>query len=77
MSGSRRDKVLAGVDVTAGQFPQPGEFGYETWPKDAYKYIGGVNVWGEISLDAERGIAYCPVGSPTYDYYGADRTGAR
>jgi len=55
--------------------PQPGEFGYDTWPKDAYKYIGGVNVWGEITLDAKRGIAYLPVGSPTYDYYGADRIG--
>ena len=56
--------------------PQPGEFGYDTWPKDAWKYMGGVNVWGEITLDAKRGIAYFPVSSPTYDYYGADRHGA-
>ena len=56
--------------------PQPGEFGYETWPKDAYKYIGGVNTWGEISVDKERGIAYFPLGSPTYDYYGGDRIGS-
>src|SRR6185436_18892088 len=55
--------------------PQPGEFGYDTWPKDAWKYAGGVNVWGEITLDARRGIAYLPVSSPTYDYYGADRHG--
>jgi quinoprotein glucose dehydrogenase len=55
--------------------PQPGEFGYETWPKDAYKYIGGVNTWGEISVDTKRGIAYFPMGSPTTDYYGADRHG--
>lgn len=55
--------------------PQPGEFGYDTWPKDAYKYIGGVNVWGEMSVDEKRGIVYLPTGSPTYDYYGADRTG--
>ncbi len=41
--------------------PQPGEFGYETWPKDAWKYAGGVNVWGEITLDEKRGIAYLPV----------------
>ena len=33
-------------------------------------------MWGEISLDAKRGIAYFPVSSPTYDYYGADRIGA-
>jgi quinoprotein glucose dehydrogenase len=56
--------------------PQPGEYGYDTWPKDAYKYVGGANVWGEITVDAKRGIAYLPVGSPTYDYYGADRHGA-
>ncbi len=56
--------------------PRPGEFGYETWPKDAWKYIGGVNNWGEMTIDTRRGIAYVPLGSPTYDYYGADRIGA-
>lgn len=56
--------------------PQPGEFGYDTWPKDAYRYAGSVNVWSEISIDEKRGIAYLPLGSPTYDYYGADREGS-
>lgn len=56
--------------------PHPGEFGYETWPKDAYKYVGGTNVWSEMSVDAERGIVYLPIGSPTYDFYGADRIGS-
>ena len=37
---------------------------------------GGVNTWGEISVDEKRGIAYFPLGSPTYDLYGADRIGA-
>lgn len=55
--------------------PHPGEFGYGTWPKDAWKYSGGTNTWGEITLDEKRGIAYFPTGSPTYDYYGADRRG--
>lgn len=55
--------------------PLPGEYGYDSWPKDAYKYIGGVNCWGEITVDEKRGIAYVPLGSPTYDYYGADRKG--
>lgn len=55
--------------------PHPGEYGYETWPKDAYKYAGAVNTWGEISVDEQRGIAYFPLGSPTYDYDGADRQG--
>lgn len=55
--------------------PEPGEFGYDTWPKDAYKYVGGANNWGEMSIDEERGIAYIPTGSATYDFYGADRHG--
>ena len=55
--------------------PHPGEPGYETWPKDAWKYLGGVNDWGEISVDSARGIAYFPLGSPTFDFYGADRVG--
>ena len=55
--------------------PEPGEFGYDTWPKDAYKYAGGANNWGEMSIDEERGIVYVPTGSATYDFYGADRHG--
>ena len=56
--------------------PRPGEFGYETWPKDAYKYVGGANNWGDMSVDEERGIVYVPTGSATYDFYGGDRHGA-
>ena len=74
---------LRAYDVLTGKLvwkfhtvPHPGEFGYETWPKDAWKYIGGTNTWGELSVDTARGIAYFPTGSPTYDYYGADRIGA-
>ena len=56
--------------------PRPGEFGYNTWPKNAYKYVGGTNVWSEMSVDEKRGIVYLPIGSPTYDFYGADRIGS-
>ena len=56
--------------------PHPGEEGYETWPKEAWRYAGGANTWGEITVDEKRGIAYFPTGSPTYDYYGADRIGS-
>jgi quinoprotein glucose dehydrogenase len=73
---------LRAYDVITGKMvwifhtvPQPGEYGYDSWPKDAYKYIGGVNTWGEISVDEKRGIAYYPLGSPTFDYYGGDRIG--
>ena len=69
--------VMTGkLEWTFHTIPHPGEFGYDTWPKDAYKYVGGVNVWSEISVDPKRGIAYLPVGSPTYDFYGADRIGS-
>jgi quinoprotein glucose dehydrogenase len=74
---------LRAYDVVSGKLvwtfhtiPQPGEYGYETWPKEAYRYVGGANTWGEISVDDKRGIAYFPTGSPTYDYYGADRAGS-
>ena len=56
--------------------PHPGEMGYDTWPQDAWKYVGGTNDWGGITIDEKRGIAYFPTGSPTYDFYGADRQGA-
>jgi quinoprotein glucose dehydrogenase len=69
--------VLTGrVAWTFHTVPRPGEFGYDTWPKDAWKYIGGVNNWGEMTVDARRGIVYVPLGSPTYDFYGADRIGS-
>ena len=61
---------------TFNTIPKPGEFGYETWPEDAYKNVGGANNWAGMSLDEKRGIVYVPLGSPTYDYYGADRIGA-
>jgi len=73
---------LRAYDVVSGKLvwqfhtvPHPGEPGYDTWPKDAWRYIGGTNTWGEITLDADRGIAYFPTGSGTYDFYGADRIG--
>ena len=68
--------ILTGKQVWSFHtVPHPGEFGYDTWPKDAWKYIGGTNSWGEISIDEKRGVAYFPTGSPTFDYYGADRIG--
>jgi quinoprotein glucose dehydrogenase len=55
--------------------PRPGEFGYETNPKDGWKYMGGANNWGEMSIDEARGIVYIPTGSATADFWGADRHG--
>jgi len=74
---------LRAYDVKTGKMewifhtvPHPGEFGYDTFPPNAWKYVGGNNDWGGMSLDEKRGIVYFPLGSPTYDLYGADRNGA-
>lgn len=73
---------IRAYDVRSGQMkwifhtiPYPGEFGYETWPEDAWKRVGGTNSWGGFTLDEKRGIVYCGTGSPTYDHYGGDRIG--
>jgi quinoprotein glucose dehydrogenase len=55
--------------------PHPGEFGYETWPKDAWKTSGAANNWAGMALDPKRGIVYVPTGSAVFDFYGADRVG--
>jgi quinoprotein glucose dehydrogenase len=55
--------------------PHPGEFGYETWPKDAWKYSGAANDWAGLSLDEKRGLVFAATGSAAADFYGADRVG--
>lgn len=55
--------------------PHPGEPGYETWPPDAWKTVGGVNNWPGMALDEERGYVYAGTGSAAFDFYGANRVG--
>ena len=55
--------------------PRPGEYGYDTWPKDAWTYTGAANSWPGMALDEKRGIVYVPTGSAATDFYGADRLG--
>ena len=55
--------------------PHPGEEGYDTWPKDAWKYTGAANNWAGMALDLSRGIVYAPTGSAVDDFYGGDRLG--
>jgi quinoprotein glucose dehydrogenase len=55
--------------------PQPGEFGNDTWPEGTWQRQGGVHNWNEMSADTERGIAYIPLGTARYDFYGGDRHG--
>ena len=55
--------------------PQPGDYGYDTWPPEAYKYMGGANNWAGMTLDATRGMVYLGTGSPSTDFYGGGRHG--
>lgn len=73
---------IRGFDVRTGKIrwifhtiPHPGEEGYDTWPEDAWKRVGGANAWSGMSLDREKGIVFVPTGSPSYDFYGGDRKG--
>ena len=55
--------------------PKPGEAGNETWAGDSWKDRSGTNAWGPLSVDLQNGLVFLPLGSPTYDFYGADRKG--
>ena len=74
---------IRAYDVLTGEIlwtfhtiPQPGEFGYDTWPAEAYKKVGGANSWPGMALDNEQGIVYIPTGSAAFDWYGGDREGS-
>jgi quinoprotein glucose dehydrogenase len=56
--------------------PHPGEFGYDTWPKEAWERTGGANVWTGITVDEERGLVFLPTGSAAFDFWGGNREGA-
>jgi quinoprotein glucose dehydrogenase len=55
--------------------PHPGELGYDTWPKNAWKSSGAANNWTGMSLDSKTGVLYAPTGSAAFDFYGGDRVG--
>lgn len=74
---------IRAYDCTTGKLvwtfhtvPNPGEPGYETWPPEAYKKVGGVNNWAGMSIDSKRGMVFLGLGSPSYDFYAKDRNGA-
>jgi len=73
---------IRGFDVRSGKLkwtfhtiPRPGDPGYNTWPEDAYKTVGGVNCWGGMVLDDKRGVVYLGTGSPSPNFYGGNRPG--
>ncbi|MEY4938618.1 MAG: Quinoprotein glucose dehydrogenase [Verrucomicrobiota bacterium] len=74
---------IRAYDVRTGQrrwifhtIPHPGEMGYDTWPKDAWSSSGGANCWTGLTIDHERGTAFVPTGSATFDFWGGDRAGS-
>lgn len=55
--------------------PQPGEPNFGTWEGDSWKGRSGTNIWTFVVVDDKRGIAYLPIGTPTFDRWGGDRKG--
>jgi len=73
---------VRGFDAHTGErawifhtIPGADEFGNDSWLNDSWRYTGNNGVWGQISADAELGIAYLPTEMPTNDYYGGHRHG--
>jgi quinoprotein glucose dehydrogenase len=73
---------IRAFDVNTGKLrwifhtiPQPGEFGYDTWSKDAYKLSGGANAWAGVTVDAKLGMVFAATGSASFDFYGVTRYG--
>ena len=74
--------LVRAFDVKTGKqlwrfntIPGPGEFGNDTWEKGSWEWSGNVGVWTQISVDAEAGLVYLPVETPTIDEYGGNRPG--
>ena len=73
---------IRAFDVTTGKvrwifhtIPKPGELGYDTWPKDAYKLAGGANAWAGVTIDAKNAMVFAATGSASFDFYGVSRHG--
>jgi len=73
---------IRAFDVNTGKqrwifhtIPHPGEFGYDTWPPEAYKISGGANPWAGLSVDPKLGMVFAATGSASFDFYGSNRIG--
>ena len=69
------DAMTGEIRWTFHTIPRPGEFGYDTWPPDAYKVAGGANAWAGLTVDHALGMVYGATGSAAFDFYGANRHG--
>jgi quinoprotein glucose dehydrogenase len=73
---------IRAYDVNTGQIrwsfhtiPRPGEFGYDTWPKEAWQITGGANAWAGVAVDQQNAMVFAATGSASFDFYGANRIG--
>ena len=73
---------IRGFDVRTGErkwifhtIPGADEFGNDTWLDESWRYTGNTGSWGQMSIDAELGLAYFATEMPTNDYYGGHRPG--
>ena len=69
------DAMTGEIRWTFHTIPRPGEFGYDTWPPEAYKVAGGANAWAGLTVDHTLGMVYGATGSAAFDFYGANRHG--
>ena len=77
--------TVQAYDVRSGELkwifyltPRPGEYGYFSWPPEAYKTAYIEPSWAGMALDDERGIVYVPNGEPGPEpgFWGGNRIGA-
>ena len=54
--------------------PHPGEFGYDTWPTEAYKTPAACTT-GASPPSTSGGIAFISSAAARFDFYGGDRPG--
>lgn len=55
--------------------PRPGEPNHEVWKDGQWEHRAGVNSWGFMTVDVERGTIFVPIGTPNTDFYGGNRSG--
>ena len=80
--GERTPGAIRAFNVRTGErkwifhtIPRPGEYGYDTWPADAWKTSGGASDWSGLTLDETRGIVYASTETAGPDFWGGDRFG--
>jgi glucose dehydrogenase len=56
--------------------PRPGEPNHDVWQEDQWADRSGANAWGILTVDVQSGMIFVPIGTPTTDFYGADRKGS-